>query len=371
MSKKLFMFIGAACLLLLTACARDKNILEEVGYIRTAGYDTDPENANRVKITFLVPLLLNQENKTSQRDEILTAVTGTGKEARVILSRRTSKKLVSGQLRTILFSEDFARQGLLKHLDTFMRDSTISKRAGMVIVEGSANEIISSEYPGHPPAGKYIDQLLTKEFESESTPRVLLHQFIRDYYEEGKDPIITIMRKNGQNLETNGVALFQKDKYVGKVLPEELFYFSIMYHNLEKGVFTITSDMPELETVTFDAINSHKKIKIKQAESGKLRAEISLNVDGGVREYIGNLKLSTPERAAFEKILGEYVSRRADQVVRKLQQHHTDPLGIGQYVRNKVGYENWKQTDWRDMYADMEIEVNAKFLVKNFGSYYD
>lgn len=358
-------------MLLLTACAQDRYILEQIGYIRTAGYDAVQDSPNRVKLTFLVPLLLNPENRTSQKDEILTVVTGSGKEARNILSRRTSKKLVSGQLRTILISGELASQGLFKHLDTFLRDSTISKRAGLVIVEGSANEVISSDYPGHPPAGKYIDQLLTKEFELETTPRVLLHEFLRDFYEEGKDPIITILRKNGQDLESNGVALFQNDRFVGKVPPEELFYFSILYHDLEKGLFTVTSDMPELKSITFDAINSHKKIKIMQAENGKLRAEIRLSVDGGVREYIGNMKLSTPERKEVERMLGEYISKQANQVIRKLQQHRTDSIGIGQYARNKMGYKKWKETDWREMYANMEIEVKAKFLIKNFGSYYD
>ncbi|RCX20584.1 spore germination protein [Fontibacillus phaseoli] len=361
--------LSAVCLLLLTSCSQDQHILERIGYIRTAGYDL--QEGGKLKITLSVPLIINEASQTFQTDEILTTVATSSKEARIKLSRKTSRNLVSGQLRTILFNTDLAKQGLHKHMDTLLRDPSISKLTELVIVDGSAHEIMTSKYSGHPRTAQYIDRLLKKEFNMETTPRILLHEFFRDYYDDGKDPIATMLRKSGNDLELNGIALFRNDKYITKLPPEDIFYFSIMYQNQGRGEFTVVTERPEMKSITFTAINSRKKIKIKKNQNGKYVANIGLKIEGGVLEYIGNLDLSTSDKNKLEGIMSEYISQQAKRIVGKLQHNRTDSLGIGQHVRNKMSYKAWKDTDWEDIYANMDIQVHAKFMIKNFGNFYD
>ncbi len=356
-------------LLFATACSQDQHILERIGYVRTVGFDKEED---QVRATLSIPLIVTEAKQTQFTDEILTATANSGKEARITLSRKTSRKLLSGQIRTLMYSTDIAREGLRNFMDTLQRDPTVSKRTELIIVDGSTHDILTGTYKGHPRTGQYIDRLLKKEFEMQTIPRILLHEYFRDYYDNGKDPIANMIRKSGNDLEYDGIALFRKDKYISRLSPAEVFYFSLMYHNQGKGEFTVTSDNPDMRSITFDAINSKKKIKIKKMGDEKYRADITIKLNGGALEYVGDLNLSiTEDRTKLEGIINEYITKQCEKVVKKLQKNRTDSLGIGQYVRNKMSYKAWTDTSWDDMYRNMEINVHTNFKMKNFGNFYD
>lgn len=358
-----------ALTLLLTGCNQDQNILERIGYIRIGAFD--PAEGQDIRLTINVPLTINEGQNTKRLTEVLTVEARGSKEARNMMQNQSSRKLVSGQLRTILFNMELAAQGLTPYLDTLIRDPSISKRTEMVVAEGSAQEMISKEYPGHPGADQYIDQLLRKEFEMQHVPHILLHQFIRDYYDDGKDPMAPLLSQQGASLALSGIALFQNDKYAGKIERAEFPYFTMLYQNQSKGEFTINTNDPALKSITFSAIQSKRKIKIKKVREGKYAADIGIRIDGGVLEYIGNLNLTQSDRKKLEGLIGEYVTKRTEQILAKLQRSGADPVGIGQYVRNKMTYSAWKESDWNDLYANMEFRVHTRFIIKNFGNRYD
>lgn len=355
--------------LLLAGCNQDQNILERIGYIRIGAFD--PAEGENIRLTINVPLTINEGQNTKRLTEVLTIEARGSKEARNMLQTQSSRKLVSGQLRTILFNKELAAQGLTPYLDTLIRDPSISKRTEMVIAEGSAQEMVTKEYPGHPGADQYIDLLLRKEFEMQHVPHILLHQFIRDYYDDGKDPMAPLLSPKEASLELSGIALFRSDKYAGKVERAEFPYFTMLYQSQTKGEFTINTDDPALKSITFSAIKSKRRIKIKKIRDGKYVADIGIRIDGGVLEYIGNLNLTQSDRKKLEGLIGEYVTKRAEQILAKLQRIGSDPVGIGQYVRNKMTYSAWKESDWKELYANMEFRVHTRFIIKNFGNRYD
>ncbi|MCA1296497.1 Ger(x)C family spore germination protein [Paenibacillus sp. alder61] len=358
-----------ALTLLLTGCNQDQNILERIGYIRIGAFD--PAEGQDIRLTINVPLTINEGQNTKRLTEVLTVEARGSKEARNMMQNQSSRKLVSGQLRTILFNMELAARGLTPYLDTLIRDPSISKRTEIVVAEGSAQEMISKKYPGHPGADQYIDQLLRKEFEMQHVPHILLHQFIRDYYDDGKDPMAPLLSPKDASLELSGIALFHYDKYAGKVERAEFPYFTMLYQNQNKGEFTINTDDPSLKSITFSAIKSKRKIKVKKIREGKYAADINIRIEGGVLEYIGNLDLTKPDRKKLEGLIGEYVTKRTERILAKLQRIGADPVGIGQYVRNKMTYSAWKESDWNDLYANMEFHVHTRFIIKNFGNRYD
>lgn len=369
MHKRAFGLLPLAMILLLAGCNQDQNILERIGYIRIGAFD--PAEGEKIRLTINVPLTINEGQNARRLTEVLTTEARGSKEARNMLQNQSSRKLVSGQLRTILFNRELAVKGLTPYLDTLIRDPSISKRAEMVIADGSAQEMISKDYSGHPGADRYIDQLLRKEFEMQHVPHILLHQFIRDYYDDGKDPMAPLLSPKDASLELSGIALFHYDKYAGKVERAEFPYFTMLYQNQNKGEFTINTDDPSLKSITFSAIKSKRKIKVKKIREGKYAADINIWIEGGVLEYIGNLDLTKSDRKKLERLIGEYVTKRTEQILAKLQRYRTDPVGIGQHVRNSMAYSVWKESDWSDLYANMEFRVHTRFIIKNFGNRYD
>lgn len=213
MRKRIGLLCASACLLL-AGCAQDQRILERIGYVETAAFDASPEG--KIKVTVSIPLVTQFAKNGETTDELLTTVAKSPKEANKELGLRTSRIIVSGQIRTLMFGEALARMGLWKHMDTFYRDPTISQRTSVVVVEGDAGTVISQEFPRHTKTANYINKLLQKEYNRQGSPRTMLHQFVRDYFDDGQDPIAVMIKEQKKDITVSGLAMFQKDRMVEK-----------------------------------------------------------------------------------------------------------------------------------------------------------
>ncbi|MFS0839047.1 Ger(x)C family spore germination protein [Paenibacillus sp. 1P03SA] len=356
-----------AALFLLTGCTSDQNILEKIGYVQSAAYDWAPDN--KMKATLSIPVI--ERESQDGHDEVLMITASSNKAAKNLLSRKTSRTLVSGQLRNLLYGIKLAKTGLRQHMDSLLRDPSISKRANIILVEGEARDIISRDYPGHPKTEQYVAKLVQKEFQLQNMPRILLHQFIRDYFDEGIDPIATVIRASGKDLEISGIGLFKNDVYVTKLPTKDMIFFNLLYQNQRQGEFSFALNDEEVKSIMFTAISSKRKIKIRTDEKGVIHADIHMAVQGSVLEYIGSLDLSTDELTKVEKKVAAYISEHSERVFSILQENGTDSIGLGRYVRNKLGHEGWKKLDWEETYPAIQVHVKSEFRIKNFGNFFD
>lgn len=363
------LLLAATLCLLLAGCSQDQRILERIGFIETAALDA--AQGGKLKITISIPLVTQFAKDGKTTDELLDTVATSPKEAKAALSLRTSRIIASGQIRTLMHGESLARRGLWAHMDTFLRDPSISIRIAMVVVEGTAGKIISQEYPRHTKTANYINKLLQKEFNKQLVPRTALYQFTRDYYDDGTDPIAIMIKEQEKDITISGIATFRDDKMIAKLPWKDVYLFSLVYQNLSQGEFSLTSDDPALKAISFRAVRSKRRIEISKSSSGEYEADIYLKVEGGVEEYIGNAKLSTSERAKVEKLVSEHIATESLRVIKTLQQNHTDSFGMGKYVRNKMSYKEWKETDWHDLFSQMPVRVHCSFHMKQFGTYFD
>ncbi|MGG6314021.1 Ger(x)C family spore germination protein [Paenibacillus macerans] len=355
--------------LFIAGCSQDQRELEKIGYIEMEAMDTAP--GDRLRVTISVPLVSQYAKNGKTTDELLSTVSDSPKDAKKELSLRTSRILASGQIRTLMFGEDLARKGLWRYMDTFYRDPSISPRVTIVIVEGDAGEVISQEYPRHTKTANYLNKLLQKEFAKQSYPRTKLHQFFRDYYDDGQDPIATMIHEQEKDLSISGIALFRNDRMITKLPWSDVFFFSLMYQNLTQGEFTITSDNPDMRSIAFRAVRNKRKIKVTKNKEGLYEADIYLKVEGGVEEYLGGLKLSTADRRKVEKMISERIVTEADRIVKIMQKNRVDSIGLGQYVRNQMSYAEWKRTAWHDMFRTMPVRIHCSFAMKHFGNHFD
>ena len=47
-----------------------------------------------------------------------------------------------------------------------------------------------------------------------------------------------------------------------------------------------------------------------------------------------------------------------------MKQHQIDSLGIGRYVRNRIGYEQWKKMNWRQELQNFRSNARLTFTSK-------
>ncbi|WP_339157651.1 Ger(x)C family spore germination protein [Paenibacillus sp. FSL W8-0186] len=350
---------------LLSGCGSDERIIDKIGFVQSTSQDLLPDG--QLKIAISVPIA-NPDIKEGR--EFLQTVAISSKVGQMKLARQTNLKLVRGQLRLILFGRSQAEQGIWDSIDSFYRDPTVSETVKIVIVDGDAASLLSKNYESFPRTGKYIDGVIARESGEHIIPKTTLYSFLRDYYNDGQDPIAPIIRSETDSIAVQGIGLFRDDKYVGEINSEEGIIFTCLYRSFKRGELTVnlTEESDKVVSVFFDSLQSKRKVKLVRTSSGNPEIRLHLKVKASVVDYPGELTLSNDrDLQEFERKVSEEMTRRGNQVIKKLQALKADSLGVGNYVRNSMNYKDWKEMNWREEYANLNITCNFTFKVKDYG----
>ncbi|RXI97824.1 Ger(x)C family spore germination protein [Anaerobacillus alkaliphilus] len=357
--------------LILSGCAQ-KRIVEDMGFIHSIGFELneaeDAEEEGILTITITFP----QVRPSAAKDHVvLSTIAHTSKEGRTKLARQTERVLVSGQLRSVMFGDTLAKMGFFDTIDTFKRDHAVGLNLKVIVVNGSPKEMLMTEFPEHPRIGRYIFELLEKEAQTHVTVDTSLHEFIRDYYDDGIDPIVPLMKAGKEEVILDGIGLFNGDKLAMQVDPKKARVFLMLHENHLGGTLTkqmrLKNETKEDDYlyITFNTLESTRKVNVQSP------SEIQVNIDvkGSIDEFTGYVKLSDDEaQKDIEKKLAAYIKETSEEIIEEMQQNQTDSLGFGQFVRNSLSYKNWKEMKWKEeIYPDAKIDVNVNVKLKGFG----
>ena len=374
---KNYRIILVIMVILLVGCA-DQRILEELGFTHTISYDVADEDSydenKRLKIALSIPIA---SDEVKEKREILVTNANSSKEARTILSSETDRILVSGQLRNSLFGEELARKGIWDLIDTLVRDPAVGQNTKILVVSGEAFELLKKDYKQHPRTGEYIDRLIDKEVNSQAIPDVTIYHFTRDYFDDGVDPVAPLLKKNGEHLIIDGIALFNSDKYVTSIEPSKAVLFSILTKKFKEGQISVNltgngdDDKSDKEMVMFSSVISKRKIHAEKSnDESQFKVNIKLTIHGSVLEYIGNKELGDDaDRDELEKEMAKYIKKETEKMITDMQEHNVDSIGIGKYVRNSLTFEEWQELDWDEVYPKVEVAVDAELKIKDYGKF--
>lgn len=376
MSNRLRISIIFIIALLLAGCG-DQRVLERLGFTHTVSYDlieTDEDESDRkLMISISIPRPESGTGSGDGRRQVLTAVSSTAKEGRYDLSRQTELMLVSGQLRNSLFGLSLAKQGIWEQIDTLVRDPSISPRTKITVVNGNAHELLVKEYPQHPRTAQFIDRMLEKEEQATTIPKSSIHEFTKDYLDDGIDPVAPMIRINGDDIIVDGIALFKDDHYVMKIEPSQALIFAFLRGNFTHGEISINlSEVGrENEKVMFSSLVSKRKVKAAPSKVGApFKVDVYIDVTGSVLEYIGNLDInSSSDRNKVEQLISDYAKIKAEEMIKTVQEQKVDSFGLGKYVRTVLSYEQWSDLNWDEVYPDIEVNCHAKVRIKDAGKF--
>ncbi|MFC3798477.1 Ger(x)C family spore germination protein [Cohnella sp. GCM10012308] len=354
-------------LVLLCGC-QDEKVLEKIGFVRTIVMETAEGQDQAMKMTISIP-------KTNQTEAIVySTVSKSFKQARIRFDMENDRKIVFGQLRQVMFGESLARRGVWGPLESVVRDPAIGVRTHILVSEGDVSRYISKRFLQGGTMGEYIDNLVRSDPATRGRFDTNLHTFMRDYYDDGIDPIATIIKETERGLGVNGIALFAGDRCVGKIDAEDAMFFALLRDKLKSG----TLYMDEVETprgmgtLTLGNVTSRQRIEVLSPPDAKLgkaaRAVIKLKIRGSLLEYDGLMSLNNiRSQPMLERAMEKYVSGRCERLVKDMQRTGSDALGVGIRVRNKMKYKAWKSLDWNKAFAEAEIKVSVKLEIKDFG----
>jgi len=348
----------------------DYRMLEDLAFTNATSYDLVEveEDGKKIQKLRIVNSIPEADPEASTHREVFEAVASTSKEARNMMARQSDRVLVSGQLRTVLFGLELAQTGIWKYIDTLIRDPSIGQRVRMIVVDGDAGDLLKQDYPAITNTGTFIFELLSKETDHNIIPDVNIYHFIRDYFDDGIDPVAPVLKQLPQTISVDGIALFQHDRYVGKITPDQALIFGILRKDIRDGDLSVT--LHNDEYMMLNAIESKQKVRIERGPSDESFTVIfDLEVYGGLLEYVGTTKMQVGEDLSrLQRDIADDIEERAEKLIQQVQELGSDSLGIGRYVRNSLSAEEWYSMDWPSVYPNVTIRVNAHVVIKNTGN---
>jgi spore germination protein len=354
----------AICCLFLTGCGRTSNIIEDLGIIQSVAFDTAESQENQIKTTVLFPTVSKEGTFDTQT---LTADGKSTHDTFIKLQNLTNLKLVSGQ-NTIFFGEELSKKGLMNVVETFTRDPELGARVKFAIVEGKGEELLKKKIPSIPDNAEYLYTFIEKLGNQNNVLNTNKYRFLRDYYDDGIDPVLPVFSYGGENIELKGLGSFKGDQYVTRLTLSETQILNFLSGDIKNGNLMISihdEKSGKNEQLFLRSIDSDNDKKV----NGKnMTVEVIVDVKGSILEYTGTMDLSKEKyQRQLEKQVENYLITHSKKLLIKLQKYQTDPIGIGTLVRNHSSYEKWNKMKWDKIYSNLNFKVKVKVDLINTG----
>jgi spore germination protein len=246
----------------------------------------------------------------------------------------------------MLFNTGLAKHGLKKQIDLRNRDPEAPRDMNFVIVEGSCKKLLTAiNYQTQIPIARYIQDMIEQN-NQQNYPESTLESFFYAYYGDYMDPFLPIIRKSGDHLETIGLALFKKDKYVMKVPSNKVFIFKMLFQKFDQGVYDF--EFAPQKHIALKNVHTNVSYKVKNGNSTSPEIFAHVSINAQIRQaYPKSISKSTGPR--MEKKINKHMAEEAEKIVHTLQKKRIDPLQLGQHVRSYTrGFDG---KSWYDRYA--------------------
>lgn len=283
----------------------------------------------------------------------------------------TGKRLFWSHSKAIILSEELARQGVIKVIDWYNRDTeTRSDVYIFVSKEKTAQEVISLSSPTESILSYSLAQLMRTEEKVSTAPVVEIWDFVDKLETSGEyaiAPLISIHEKNKvKNARVSGAAVFNMDKMIGELSGDETKYMLFIKDQIRGGVLT-ANDKGGKPAYALEILSNRTKVKPVWVE-GKLQMQINTVTHTGLDEVMSSEGFNQlGSKDVIEKRAGEELQQQILSVIHRVQkEYHADIFGFGEHLHEKMP-STWKKIErnWEQEFTDLDVVVNAKVIIKN------
>lgn len=354
-----------AMLVATTGCVTGRP-LEKMGLIVAMGVDLLP-NGRIMGTSALYGIDPNAKDKVA----VLTNTANTIKGIRTKQNQEFSNRLVSGQLRVVLFGSPLAQHGIVSLIDTLARDAEIGTGLYLAVSQDSTSELLKKRYPEISNIGTFLYEQIQQNSRHEELISTTLHEFLHDYYAAGKDAVMPLFHYMNNEVHMSDIALFQDDKMVGHFNARESFYLKLIRDRYKAGTNEIGMKrevlgklIPKKSRYSHDDLfylvisNLKSKAKIKLLRQDPPTFEVTLHAVSQINEISEEINIGTKDVVKrLEKSLNQEMKKNIERLIARTQKLNTDPIGFGEHYRSMVRNSNLTRETWRKLYPKAEFTI--------------
>lgn len=239
-----------------------------------------------------------------------------------------------GQLYSILFTTDLAREGLGPTVDTLIRMPELSNGTDAVLIEGRAMPFLAVAPKDVPISSLYTREHLTVLGRDLVFPIPLWSLYVT-LHTPGLAPAVPVFRlitsAGGPTFEAVGMALFREDRLATILQGTDAQAFLVWTNHLGDATLSVPFDG---QSVTLRRLKGRSFLGLAGWERGLPVFNLSVSLSGEVQKNAkGNLTFSPPELRRLEAQTSRLMAARLERVLREAQGANGDVFGLGAWLR--------------------------------------
>lgn len=369
----------------LTGCWNSRE-LNSLAFMISMGIDKT-EDGLLITVQVLNPRAIASQKTVNEPTVVV--YTEKGKDTIEIIRKiitQSSRKLNATHLQTIIFGEEFAKEGITDVLDFLAREHQFRTDFYFAVAEGStANSILNNltKLDTNPAVKLYASIKASDEIWA-GTKSVKIISLINSILSDGKNAVITGVRLaddrqtedtldnlkeiKADPLKIMNLAVFQKDKLVGWLNEEESKgYNYILGH--------VPSTMGYVEDKKIGKITTEvTHTKAKQTASlvnGKPVISVKIDVTANIETASSVLDITKAENLELVEKLGEdKITKIVSKTIQKVQKDlRSDIFGFGEVI-HRTYPKLWGtlKENWEREFSDLPVNVNVTVKIEKTGT---
>ena len=378
--KKVLLIILILTQLTLTGCW-DMREINELSLVMAVAVDK-ADNSNDFILTVQIanPLVTgeNQTTNGSSTDPYIV-ISARGKtlfDATRELSRISSKRIMWAHNYIIIVGESLAKDDIMPVIDYFTHNPELRMKTPIVVSTGNAMDYLSlkssqEEIPGVALSEIYKSGTLTGEFIQTD-----LLSFSRAFYGEYTQPVMSMISfKKGKilpsdnqsadlddEIEFGGAAVFNKDKMVGELTPEEARGVSWVFNDTNLVLVTVPEPTDPSKFVSVETKDVNTKIKT-EINNGKPSVMIDVSGRGKIVEEDGTTDLSiNAYKIQLQRLIDKQIVKDIHMCLTQVQKNYgCDILGFAQniHAQHDNVWDSQIKKNWKKIYPEVPVTINV------------
>jgi len=398
----------------------DNREIDDMAYVIAIGLDKGKYNPLKITLQIASPIQIEGGGGGGEGGE---SSGGSGGESPVILTTFESPSIYSGinvvntnisrqidvsHARAIVFSEELAREGIVKYIRALMRGNDFRGSMFVMVAKGSAEDYLKNVKPTLEINPSKYFQMLNQAYRYTgfSAETTLLHFYmamecycyqavatlasvnkfnssdeidIEDstYKHKGRGyPLVgdyvagNVPQVGDSKTQIMGLAVFDGDKMVGELDGEETSYYLMITNQYEHSYVTVPDPENNEDFILLDVKQRRKSTKSVKFIDGKPHASVKVDLEGDILSIQSGINYESPEKLSLlEKHVESFFEEGILRFLKKTAEElNSDICSFGEVVRTKFwNWNEWAEFKWLDKYKDTEFTVDVSFKVRRPG----
>ena len=284
----------------------------------------------------------------------------------------SGKKLYWSHAKTIVISQDVAKENIIPVIDWVTRDQEPRLDIDLLISkEKTAKELLSQQSVTTDIRAMEMDFMLSGNKSLSKVPKTGAYEFINALIGEGISatlPAIGITLSDKKRTSAlSGTAVFNKDKLVGFISGEETKYFLFVVDKIKGGLLTVDIPSERDNNITLEIFKNKTKITPVYSD-GKLSIKVDIKTEVSIGEEDSTINyIDEKGRVKLKKYAEKSLETHTENLIKKVQDDFgSDIFGFGAIVKKEMP-SLWKgiNGDWDKMFKDLEVKVSAEIKIRN------